>query len=261
MSGFVGFGHDDLDSAAALLTQSTERARRSASALGAAFRTAQVESSAQPARSVQAEQNLHRDIEDEFGLLSSVPVADRMGSRAGSGRRNAADHRPPRWPAAGDPPRPLPEPAGTTSVSGSKEAGGGGTVTTCVRDAVEPGDRPTASIPDSGHRPGSPSSASRRFRCCPRPTPSKRRWPSPCCRTYRRPGRGCQPSGPDVRPGIPSRAGIRLVGRHLRTASGRGPASAASLNLDAPGSTRRTMGRAPSSDSLDDIRHAWSRHE
>lgn len=81
---------DGADAVAALLAQNAERARRSATALGAAIRAVHVDASPQLARSVQAEENVYGAIADEFGLLSSTEAADRMGSRAAAGRRNTA---------------------------------------------------------------------------------------------------------------------------------------------------------------------------
>lgn len=63
--------------------------RRNVAALGSAIHAAHLTASPALARAVQAQQNLYDDIEGEFGLLTSVEVADRIGSRA-TARRNAA---------------------------------------------------------------------------------------------------------------------------------------------------------------------------
>lgn len=81
----------DADTVTALLVQSTKRAQQNVTALGRAIRAAHiVDASPQLARAVQARENLYDSIEAEFGLFSTAEAADRMGSRAQVGRRNAA---------------------------------------------------------------------------------------------------------------------------------------------------------------------------
>lgn len=75
---------------AAMLVQTTARAHRNVAALGRAIRAAHIDASPQLARAVQAEENLYAAIDEEFGLLTSTEAAERMGSRAESGKRNAA---------------------------------------------------------------------------------------------------------------------------------------------------------------------------
>jgi hypothetical protein len=81
---------DTDDRVAAMLVQTTARAHRNVAALGKAIRAAQIDASPQLARAVQAEENLYAAIDAEFGLLTSAEAAERMGSRAQRGRRNAA---------------------------------------------------------------------------------------------------------------------------------------------------------------------------
>lgn len=79
--------HDDV---VGIVAADLEQTRRNVAALGTAIRAAHL-TSATPAlaRAVQAQQNLHDRIDEEFGLLTSAQAADRMSSRAVA-RRNAA---------------------------------------------------------------------------------------------------------------------------------------------------------------------------
>lgn len=77
---------DQVTTAAAL---DLARTRRSVAALGSAIHAVRFTASPALTRAVQAQQNLHDVVEDEFGLLTSAQASDRMGSRAVA-RRNAA---------------------------------------------------------------------------------------------------------------------------------------------------------------------------
>lgn len=78
------------DELAGIVAADLEQARRNVAALGTAIRAAHL-TGASPAlaRAVQAQQNLHDRLDDEFGLLTSAQAADHMSSRAVA-RRNAA---------------------------------------------------------------------------------------------------------------------------------------------------------------------------
>lgn len=78
------------DELAAAVASDLAQTRRNVAALGPAIHSAHL-TSASPAlaRAVQAQQNLYDRIDDEFGLLTSAQVADRIGSRAAA-RRNVA---------------------------------------------------------------------------------------------------------------------------------------------------------------------------
>lgn len=80
----------DVSEQAAAVARDVQTARRNVIALGDAVRAAGLQAvSPELARAVQAQENLFDRVEREFELLTSVQVADRVGSRAAA-RRNAA---------------------------------------------------------------------------------------------------------------------------------------------------------------------------
>jgi hypothetical protein len=75
------------------LLETSELIRASSVALGEALASVAVYAPPSLARAVQAEQNLHLQIEAEFGLLNSTQAGHRMGSRSKTPRNLASAAR------------------------------------------------------------------------------------------------------------------------------------------------------------------------